>query len=711
MKTSLIKLAEIRKAWIQSNVKYKCIDYRLFNYEILTNNVIYRHKQGAGSHETYNDIIIGFDTETSKQHKNETYIKNGQLMNKPVDNYIVAWSISLRLYGVNLVTLIGNKPSELVECMEQVNNALPGECSIWYCHNLSYDWTFIRKFMFDRFGHPNKELCTKSHYPIYITFNNGIILKDSLILAQRSLEKWADDLDVEHKKAAGSWDYDKIRNQSDRHSRQEIHYFEYDTLALVECIDATRIALNKRVDTLPYTATGIPREEVRKRGKQYNARDSFKRTVPPYEVYIILENVFHGGFTHANRYFIDWLITELVEAYDFASSYPFCMLSEKFPIERFMFYGSTTIEDILEQSDEYAFIFKLKMTDVKLKNYHWPMPALQFSKCTQTLNAVIDNGRILCADYAEIYLTEIDLAIIAEQYQFEEYRLEDVYFAEKGYLPRWFTDYIYQCFVDKTKLKNDDPVLYSIAKARLNSLYGMCVQKCIKQLIEEDYVTGEYTTKIEDPEILYEKYVKNHNSILPYQWGVWVTAYAFRNLFILGQCCETWIYSDTDSCYGINWDKEKIDEYNQSCKDKLIANNYGPVNFEGREYWLGVAEFDGAYSEFKVLGAKRYSGRDKDTGKLKITVAGVPKKTGVECLKDDINNFTKGLIFDGKTTGKLTHTYIYIDDIYVDENGNEIGDSVDLTSCDYLLDTTLISTWDDLMTEEVMVYAVDDSQF
>ena len=47
-------------------------------------------------------------------------------------------------------------------------------------------------------------------------------------------------------------------------------------------------------------------------------------------------------------------------------------------------------------------------------------------------------------------------------------------------------------------------------------------------------------------------------------------------------------------------------------------------------------------------------------------------------------------MFDGETTGKLTHFYVYVDDIYIDEDGNEIGDSIDLQPCDYKLDEAKI---------------------
>ena len=240
----------------------------------------------------------------------------------------------------------------------------------------------------------------------------------------------------------------------------------------------------------------------------------------------------------------------------------------------------------------------------------------------------------------------------------------------------------------------------------------MMVQKCIKQMIVEDFETGEYKTQEADPKALYEEYTKKYKNVLLYQWGVWVTAYAMQCLFRLGACVRgTWLYSDTDSVYSDDWDEEKLAAYNESVKEELRAAGYGPVMHNGREYWLGVAEPDAVYTDFVTLGAKRYCGRGED-GKLHITVAGVPKK-GTACLKDDVKNFRRGFIFDGATTGKLSHTYIYKDEIEIDEDGNETGDSIDLNPCNYLLDQASITsmTWEDITTEEIFVEYYEEGDF
>ena len=295
------------KFWNKWN--YNFIFWDKFNYDYLS-NIMYIKRAGRNDNDTYNDCIIMFDTETSK--------KNPDVVG---ENHVVAFTVSIRAFNKNIVTLWGRRPDDLVTCLIKIHEAMAGEHTIFYCHNYSYDYVFIRKFLLQKLGTPLKALNVKSHYPILMIFKNGMIIKDSLILAQKSLERWASDLDVEHKKAVGSWQYDKIRNQTTRLSKDEKHYIENDTLAGVECIQKTMDSLGKRIYSIPYTATGIVREGFLKEGKKHQAHELFKKISPDYEVYQILEKVFHGGFTHANRYMTDITIEGEIQAFDFSSSY------------------------------------------------------------------------------------------------------------------------------------------------------------------------------------------------------------------------------------------------------------------------------------------------------------------------------------------------------------------------------------------------------
>lgn len=694
--------------WIWKNTKYELKYWSKFDYDIL-HHIDTIGKRGRGSNEQFNNIIIMADTETSKSGINSMIkLKDGAVKYIPLPNYVVIWTISLRAFDTNIVTLYGRKPSEFCECLAKIQESMQGQHTVVYMHNLAYDYIFLRKFLYAKFSFPVKQLNTKSHYPISISFDNGIEFRDSLILAQRSLEKWADDLNVKHKKAIGNWDYDLIRSQSTELSINELQYAEFDTLAGVECIDVLMKNLGKDISSIMYTATGIPRQQVRKLAYANRFKQKFDSMALSFQQYTKMLKVYHGGYVHGNRHIIDALL-HCIRCFDFASSYPFCMLAFKYPMEKFTPINDISVLDILDTADNYAYMFKLTLIKPRLKSDENGMPTLQYSKCTYTLDEICDNGRILCAGMAEIYLNEIDLSVIVNDYDADAFIITECEFARKDYLPRWFTDYIFECFTNKTMLKGGDKVAYAMAKSLVNSLYGMCVQQSVKDELQENYITGEYVPMMKNMEEEYNKYLNRKSSVLPYQWGVWVTSYAFRNLQKFADDCLSdglHAYSDTDSCYGSNWNMAAVEKYNNWCKSLLKANQYGAVMKDGREYWLGVAETDGNkdyYSEFKVQGAKRYCGRCVDDDELHITVAGVPKKSGAKCLKNDINNFTTGAIFDGITTGKKTHSYLYVNEIYTDANGNECGDSIDLTPCDYKLDSVDEVDWTEFYEKEIEI--------
>lgn len=665
-------------------------------------------RAGRGQNFTYNDVIFTADTETSKTGPDRYDAKGNYI---PQENIVVAWTLSAISDRGIICTVYGSRPSEFCYFLDLLQDALKGEKTYIFFHNLAYDFTFLERFLFDIFGYPENQLNTKPHYPVSVEFGNGIILRDSLIIAQKKLEKWADELDVVHKKAVGKWDYNVFRDQSGKFTADELQYIEQDTLALAECLEKLRIQLHKHVYSLPMTATGILREETRKEGRKNRARDRFLRVAPSYDLYTRkLLAGYHGGYVHNNRHAAGWIWKDDPTCYDFASSYPFRILVDNFPKERFRkLPDQLPPSEILQYADSTAFVFNFYAELIELKDPDFPMPTLQLSKCIKSVNAITDNGRILQADAIDIILTETDLKLIRRFYRWDQAVCYDVYAAAKGPLPRWFRDMTYRLFHDKTMLKGGDPVEYSLAKARLNSLYGMCCQKSIRPEIIEDYTTGDYTIEESEDKNKYQEYLDNQNTILPYFWGVWVTAYAMEALFDLGACVDpsgVWLYSDTDSVYACGWDQEKVAAYNDRQKERLKAAGYNAVMKDGREYWPGVAELDGQYKEFIGLHSKCYAVRKTD-GQIKITVAGVPKK-GAACLKDDLANFQDGFVFPGKETGKLTHYYIMRPEPVL-ENGIEKGNSVDLHACDYVISNLgIFDLFKVLGTDEIEMQVYDN---
>ena len=106
---------------------------------------------------------------------------------------------------------------------------------------------------------------------------------------------------------------------------------------------------------------------------------------------------------------------------------------------------------------------------------------------------------------------------------------------KKGYLPTAFVKSILTLYKDKTELKGVDgkEIEYLASKELLNACYGMSVTDICRQENAFDIENNEWIK--ENPPIDYEKdldkYNHNKQRFLSYAWGVWVTAYARRNLW------------------------------------------------------------------------------------------------------------------------------------------------------------------------------------
>ena len=123
-----------------------------------------------------------------------------------------------------------------------------------------------------------------------------------------------------------------------------------------------------------------------------------------------------------------------------------------------------------------------------------------------------------------------------------------------------------------------------------------------------------------------------------------------------------------------------------------------PKTIEGIEKPIGVWDYEGTYTHFKTLGAKRYLVRESN-GEMVMTVAGLSKKNGIEYMERICNNdymkvfenFTDDLYIPSNETGKSTHTYIdnEFNGVITDYTGKELEvnsrSSIHLEPCDFTL--------------------------
>ena len=103
-----------------------------------------------------------------------------------------------------------------------------------------------------------------------------------------------------------------------------------------------------------------------------------------------------------------------------------------------------------------------------------------------------------------------------------------------------------------------------------------------------------------------DKYYKNHRSFLNYIWGVFVTAYARRELEDrLNIAGLDTIYCDTDSVKCIGDHDKEFEAYNErlnrECLQKGVVN-YVEVN--GKRYYIERLQGEYDYEEEKINGKK-----------------------------------------------------------------------------------------------------------
>lgn len=613
------------------------------------------------------------------------------------------------VFGINGKCIRGRTWEEFLTVLDRViefYELSKNRRIIIYIHNLAYEFQWFKHY-FDW----DKIFSIDERKPIYARTSNGIEFRCSYLLSNYSLATVAKNLTMfKIEKKVGDLDYKLIRHSKTPLTDLEWGYILNDGLVVMAYIYEEIDRLGT-INDIPLTNTGYVRRFCRKRCLNMNKNYStlMKNLKLDSETYLKLKEGFAGGFTHANSWWvgkdirvgkrINNIDIKSIGSFDLTSSYPTVLLSEKFPMSKPYKIEIKDAEDLKEKLKTYCCLFTIHFHNIKekIKFEHY----LSISKCIESNNYTLDNGRIVSAEDITITITEQDYEIIKSCYTWEYFNISDFYIFYKGYLPKELIRCVIDLYKDKTTLKDveDKTVEYMKSKSMLNSVYGMCVTDICRDEIVFEEQNGWYknTGNVEE---LIQRYNNSSNRFLYYPWGVWCTAYARRNLFkLLLICKDHYIYSDTDSLKIINYEQFKpaFDSYNieiikkvKAClRQKNINVIYAePKNKYGDKKPLGVWEFEYDITRFKTLGAKRYMFETKDK-KLHITIAGVNKEKGLKYLYHEFKtndkifkNFQENLLFpaeyaDGNViengSGKLTHTYLdyYMMGYVNDYLGNE----------------------------------------
>lgn len=640
-------------------------------------------------------------------------------------------------FGINGHSTLGRSKDDLLNLLSFVINALKisnDNRLLIYVHNLSYEFQFFMKwFEWTSVFAINDRTPAKA-----ITFD-GLEFRCSYLLSGYSLELVGKHLQkYKVAKMLGDLDYRKIRTPLTPLTKKEIGYILNDGLVVMAYIQEQIETHKNKITNLPLTKTG----EVRKYCKNmclYNGGGSHKKsggkylryhyfiknfTIQSVNEYKQLKRAFAGGFTHANPLIVG-NVQHNVSSYDFTSSYPAVMLSEKYPMCNGKLVKIQSKEEFEKYINLYCCLFDVVFTDIKSKI--WFEHYISESHCYSKTNIKTDNGRLISADEISLTITEQDYKIISKCYEWKQMKIKNFRVYKRDYLPREFIIAIIKLYKDKTKLKDVEgfDAEYLHSKELLNSCYGMCVTDICREETIFDLLTKMWNEEKQDIdfEMDLQRYNQNKTRFLCYQWGIWVTAYARYNLWTgILSIGNDYCYSDTDSVKIIN--KEKHEEYFNAYNNRIIKKlqmmckhydipfeDVAPKTINGETKIIGLWDYE--YTcDFKTLGAKRYIIKQGD--KYKITIAGLNKKTTMDYMlktgKDIFKFFENGMyipatykigneIFVG--TGKNTHTYIDTqrDGVITDYLGVKyeyhVESSVHMEESDYTL--SLASEFTDLL--------------
>ena len=603
----------------------------------------------------YASEAIYLDIETSNNHASDP-------------RKLRTWITSIQVRFDNEYYLF-RKPTELTTWLNSLIKKYdldPDRRILVFIHNAAYDLSYLVPwFQRDLPKEPRRGIYEGLH-KIIMYDQYCFEFRCTYQLTGMSLAKWSKDMNVEHQKQVGLYDYDKIIYQDDELDQDSLKYDEYDVLSLEECLKKQLLKYGDELATVPLTSTGYCRRQFR-RGSQtdkYYRSEVFKPSRLDVKAMKYSVNAFAGGFTHGNRYLKSTIIEGNIEHGDFRSMYPseimcyphpFGAPEEWFDASRLYYQKrpyKPTINDIINMYPEYSSITRLRIYAAELRSLDITMPFMQEAKLrnkTKNFSCISDNGRVMkiTSGICEIYVDNLTLQILKEQYKMKLVILGVIRF-KNMMIPQCLAKTIDELFKAKSDLKVHHREMeekyghfseealnaaweLSRVKKLLNACYGMFATSPLRPEYDLDYEKDPPLQRIKgvttDKEIeeALDKFYKSPNSFLPYQIAWSITAAARFELYeyIKAVGYENCIYCDTDSIFFLNKPgvMERVKRLNalKQKKAKYVISH-------GKRVYYDVFEIEEPLSHFKFLHSKCY-GMVTKSGEFQVTIAGIPPRT------------------------------------------------------------------------------------
>lgn len=628
-------------------------------YDIMMSSPVYKRRQIY-----YIEIPAAFDIETTNMYE---LSEDGQVNSDAFRPYAFMYHWQFCIGRFVCFGRTWDEFKHLLRRLEAAMNLSANNRLVVYVHNLNFEFTFMKYFItiIDSFFKEEDK-------PLKFCTDGGIEFRDSYALSNMNLLKFCENSGAVHVKLSGDdYDYNKLRTPETPLTEYEEGYCYNDVRGLCECI-ARRYA-DDHVTKIPLTSTGYVRRICRANMRANPANmKMFRESRLDAELYTMFKEAFRGGDVHGNAAYADQTLTD-VFSFDLSSAYPGTLCRDKYPIGKFRHIAARRFK--YNRSAEHCYIMRLRVDKPRYIG-KCGNPYISVSKIIamhpnkEESVYIADNGRLRYYDgIIELTVLDIDYDIIRKEYE-GRFWISDVYMAKADYLPKEFTDTVKDFFAKKTQLKGIEEKYYEYCRSKeyLNALYGMCATKIDNNDVIYDQKTHSFHTgRLNEETGEYEsvplqekldRYYKNRNNFLPYQWGAYCTAYVRRQLreALETGCGKYTVYNDTDSCKGINYNKckEYFDTAIEAGKQIAQARGMTAKDAKGNIHYMGVWEFEGIYDEFRHIGSKRYCA--VKNGKVATTIAGVNKARAAEYFqRAGIDKFTDGTVI--KNSGHLVAYY------------------------------------------------------
>ena len=651
----------------------------------------------------YKKSIITFDIETT------SYVENVKLENGKEKQIKHAFMYIGAIYNNGLISKYRTW-EEIIKYFDSLDKLCSKkERYIIWVHNLSFEFQFMKDWI--KFS---DVFARKAHNVIKCTYKS-LEFRDTLALSNCKLEKLAINEKLPVQKASGDLDYSLIRHQSSRLDSKEENYLDLDVIVLAEYIKK-KVKEYGSLQEIPMTSTGEVRYLFRKElGKNLNKIHNLSvlYSAQTKELQNLLIDIYSGAYTHANYQIIGKEMYD-VSCVDIASSYPYQMVSKKYPT---IWLGikeeKYTVKELFEKYpiEDFAIACKCTFTNLRAKHVHSILSKHKSSRL-DLKSLIEDNGRVNSCDKIEFACNEIDILNILDFYYFDDIEISEVYVSKKQYLPKELVSIILKLFQMKTNLKGIDEEIenYMRSKNKINGVYGTCVFNILDSGI---YFDNECDTKFIKEEKDFSDFKKYCNSPKQYLWysiGVWVTSYAKRQILEpIKKLSENALYSDTDSVkyqgyskYKKMWShlnaKYKTEFYNAMKHHNFKQEEYKFYDKHGKEHFMGLFEEEPTLKRFKALGSKRYL-VEYENGKIESTVAGAPKDLANHLGKTNDEKFKNFSNYFKLENCKLCHTYTEEDTYRIITDYQGKSDIVHIKSGVCLMPADFSMNWSDTFIE------------